>query len=748
MLLGRLRRKVLAGTLVTAFVVAGVAFGTLYPELRERPQQQLVHEAQLRVGVVERFLAQVDEISRQITSRTAIRQELARYHRGEVDRDALAAFTEDKIADALFEARQVTGITRLDHEDSLIVSVGECIPEAYCVAAGARDQVTLDGPVPVDGQWRLVARAPIHEEGVWLGTDVVLFDIEPLGMLIGATAPAFVSAATTLIAVNQDESHVLYSSADPDWLAAMPIETIVQDGRSAQGKVLQHNGMVTAWAPVSGLSMVVVVSADAGELYAPMHRLLAALAAATLLLVALFTFLLMRDMRPLEAALQFQAEHDPLTRLPNRLLLTYRLRAALQRARRTGRRLALLYLDLDHFKNINDSLGHVTGDTLLQLIGDRIRARTERAETVARIGGDEFILLMEDINEPEDAARLALEVLDLLHKPFEVGSWKDLYVGASVGISLYPDDGTNATQLISNADTAMYRAKEEGRNTYAFYRSEFTVAATERMEMEAQLRGALERNEFELFYQPQINVESGEIDGVEALLRWNHPKQGMIPPGKFIPVAEQSGLIIHIGEWVLREACRQLVQWDREGVPPLRMAVNLSPRQLAASDLTEQIIGIIEESGVDTHRLELEVTESALMEHEREFSLLLFALRSRSVRFAIDDFGTGYSSLAYLKHLDVDHLKIDQSFVQGLPSDERDVAIVESVVDIAHSLNLKVIAEGIEHERQLRFVTEDNWNFWQGFLCSPARPAAEIGAALTSGSRDWREATAFWDRRT
>ncbi len=741
-LLAKLRRKALLGTFLAATVVAGVAVGTLYPELRESPRQQLAHEAQMRVGAVEQFLAQLDEISRQITSRTAIREKLASYHHGEVDHAELTAFTDDKLTDALDEAQHVLGITRLDSQGNTVVSVGEPIVGPYRFDPGEIAEVGLEGPVKMAGHWRLVACAPIHEAGDWLGTDVVLFDLAALGEITGPTATPLGPVSARLIVHGAEGPESLFPEADDRLLDGDALKQVLPHDITGEGALTRQGATVSAYEPVPGIPMGVLLSIEASVLEAPLHRLLAALLAATVLLVLGIAWLLIRALNPLENRLRFQAEHDPLTNLPNRLLLTYRLQGALARAQAEGDRVALLYLDLDHFKNINDSLGHSVGDELLQRIGERLQSSLPRATTIARIGGDEFLLVMEHVTDPAEAQRFAQEVLDQLRQPFSASNWHNLYVGASLGISLYPDHGSDPGELITEADTAMYRAKEKGRNTCVVYRPELTAVASRRMDIEARLRRALERDEMRLHYQPQVDVATGLITGVEALLRWPDPEKGLIPPDQFIPIAEESGLIVQIGERVLRDACRQLIEWDRQGLPPLTMAVNLSPRQLALPELTESVLNILDETGIDPARLELEITESALMEHENELVHLLSRLNARGVRFAIDDFGTGYSSLAYLKQLQVDRLKVDRFFIDGLPDDASDVSIVTAIIAIARSLGLDVLAEGVAEEAQLRFIIEHGGNAWQGFLCSPARSPEEIAAMLADGDRDWRRARA------
>ncbi len=429
-----------------------------------------------------------------------------------------------------------------------------------------------------------------------------------------------------------------------------------------------------------------------------------------------------------EAKLEHLAHYDPLTDLPNRLLLTSRLSHAIDQAERGHTRLAILFLDLDHFKHVNDSLGHPAGDDLLQAISNRLKTRIRDGDTLARLGGDEFVVVLEALHRPDEAAMVAHSIIELLEAPFDLPGDHEIYIGASIGISLYPDNGADATQLIRNADTAMYLAKSQGRNTYRYYTEALTTAANERLLMESRLRRALDRGEFVLHYQPQIAIPGGHVIGVEALLRWQHPEEGLIPPLRFIPLAEETGLIQPIGRWVLRTACAQLRAWVDAGLPPLTMAVNLSPKQFAQPDLVEQVCEALELTGLPPEHLELEITESAIMESGEKARTTLKALKNLGIMLSIDDFGTGYSSLAYLKQLPIDKLKIDKSFVDGIPHDRNDTAITTTIIAMAKNLNLRVLAEGVETEAQRLFLSEPGCDAYQGYLFSRPIPAAEIAA--------------------
>ncbi|MDP4299964.1 sensor domain-containing protein [Leptothrix discophora] len=435
-------------------------------------------------------------------------------------------------------------------------------------------------------------------------------------------------------------------------------------------------------------------------------------------------------MKDSEARLEFLAHHDPLTRLPNRLLFNQQIEQALHQAQRENRRLAVLLLDLDRFKDINDSYGHLAGDELLQHVAQRLTGRLRQSDTLARLGGDEFALLMHDLRYDDDAARLASELLGALSQPWRSSDGVEVNVGVSIGICIYPDHGQNAQALLQGADAALYRAKGDGRGVYRYFADEMTQSARERLHLETRLRRALVENQLLLHYQPQVELHSGRIVGAEALVRWMDPEHGLIPPGRFIPVAETTGLIGDIGAWVLAEACRQGKAWLDEGLPPLTLAVNVSPRQFRHVDLAAQVMQTLIETGLPAERLELELTEGALMEREQEALHVLQRLRAIGVGIAIDDFGTGYSSLAYLKRFPLDVLKIDRSFIADIPNDPDDMEIAAAVIAMGHSLGIRVLAEGVETVDQLAFLRFKHCDRYQGFLCSRPIPPDEFAALL------------------
>lgn len=414
------------------------------------------------------------------------------------------------------------------------------------------------------------------------------------------------------------------------------------------------------------------------------------------------------------------AFYDPLTMLPNRRLLMERLRHSIDLERREGKQLALLMLDLDRFKAVNDNLGHLAGDELLQQVATRIRARLREVDLVARLGGDEFIVLLGDITQPENAARIAEDIVADLSKPFQLSQCDDVKIGVSIGISLYPQHGESPEILMSNADSALYQAKAGGRGCFAYFSEELTIAARERITLEARLRQAIDQLELRVFYQPQIDIASGRIVGAEALVRWQNPTEGLIFPGHFIPVAEESDLIIDIGAWVLRETCRQGKQWLDEGLPPLTLSINVSPHQFHRQDINALVTAVLSETGYPANRLKLEITESGLMENQDKAMTILNSLRAQGIRLAIDDFGTGYSSLAYLKYFPLDVLKIDKSFIDDIPFLQGDMEITATIIAMAHTLGFKVSAEGVETPEQLAFLQAKGCDSYQGHLYSRA----------------------------
>jgi diguanylate cyclase (GGDEF)-like protein/PAS domain S-box-containing protein len=435
-----------------------------------------------------------------------------------------------------------------------------------------------------------------------------------------------------------------------------------------------------------------------------------------------------------EETIRSLAYHDPLTGLPNRLLFNDRLTQAIERARRQRQQLAVMILDLDRFKLINDSLGLASGDQVLRAVGERLVGLLRRSDTVARLGGDDFLLLLPGVDGAEGAAKVAQKLLDAFAYPLAIDD-QELHVGASLGITLYPHDGEDTETLIRNADTALYRAKEHARGGYQFYTTDMNATAFERLVLESQLRRALERAELVVHYQPQVRLEDGTIVGVEALVRWFHADLGLIAPAEFIPLAEETGLILELGRFVLRTACAQVRAWHEAGFASLRLAVNLSGRQFEQEDLVRDIERVVEGSAFDPADLELELTESSIMRDPEQAVAKLEALDRLGIRLSIDDFGTGYSSLLHLKRFPIKALKIDQSFIQDITTDPDDAAIAQAIIALAESLRLKVIAEGVETRGQLELLRRYRCDQMQGYLFSKPLPASELFDLLKSGAR-------------
>jgi diguanylate cyclase (GGDEF)-like protein/PAS domain S-box-containing protein len=415
-----------------------------------------------------------------------------------------------------------------------------------------------------------------------------------------------------------------------------------------------------------------------------------------------------------EKQAQYLSQHDVLTGLPNRLLMQDRLHQAIIQARRGGGVVALMFIDLDRFKTVNDSFGRVIGDALLKQVAERLRNCLRDTDTVARLGGDEFIIMIPDAATAQVVGEVAQRVLSEFSRPFSDRD-QEMYVSASIGISLFPRDGTDPDELVKHADRAMYSAKDSGRNMYRYFTEDLNHEVREKVMLESGLRRAIDRGELRLFYQPTIDLHTKQVIGAESLVRWQHPTLGLIFPGKFIPVAEESDLIFRLGEWVLRAACKQLHDWQQQGFA-LPVAVNVSARQFRDPKLADLVVEVMSDSRVDPHLVQIELTETAIMQDAHASVMTLERLKSRGVSISIDDFGIGYSSLSYLKRLPLDTLKIDQSFVRDIATDNNDAAIVRAIIGLARSLGIKVLAEGVEDDTQLSFLNNYGCNYGQGFL--------------------------------
>ena len=450
-----------------------------------------------------------------------------------------------------------------------------------------------------------------------------------------------------------------------------------------------------------------------------------------------FTIGMMEDVtsrKEAEARIRYLATHDGLTDLPNRNLMQDRIAQAIGHARRGGRQIALMYLDLDRFKVINEGFGHPFGDAVIRSAAERLKSLVRESDALARHSGDEFLILLADLRKSADVYVVAQKILDGFAQPFSLEG-REVFVGASIGVSTFPNDATDADTLVANASAAMFRAKDLGRNTYQFFTREMSAEVLRRVGLESKLRLAIAHSELHLAYQPKIDLASGAITGCEALLRWTHPELGAVSPGQFIPVAEESGLIVPIGDWVLRAACAQCKAWTDAGLLPVAMSVNLSSRQFLQQDVVAWVLDALEQTGLAPTQLELELTESLIAQDTEKVIATINQLKKRGVRHSIDDFGTGYSSLSYLKRFRVDTLKIDQSFVRHMHKERDDAAIVLAIISLAHSLGLKVIAEGVERSEDCGFLRQHGCDEMQGYYFSKPLPAKEFAELLASGKR-------------
>jgi diguanylate cyclase (GGDEF)-like protein/PAS domain S-box-containing protein len=455
-----------------------------------------------------------------------------------------------------------------------------------------------------------------------------------------------------------------------------------------------------------------------------------------------FLLSLVRDVterKEMQDHIQHLAYHDALTDLPNRAMFNRQLNQAIAHAQRYHKGLAVLFIDLDRFKNINDTLGHDAGDRLLQEMARRINAclrvgatpmRQRPSDLVARLGGDEFVVLIEEMTDSTQISQIASKILSAMVKEFPLEG-QMIHVTASIGISLFPDDGRNEFSLMKHADIAMYRAKDRGKNTFQFYSAQMDLHSAELLALESGLRRSLERNEFVLFYQAKVETKTGKIIGAEALVRWQHPELGLVAPTHFIPLAEESGLIVPLSQWVLKEALHQIIRWQEQGLPAMRVAVNLSARQFVDDNLLNDTIIALRESGIDPSLLELEITESMMMYNTDKTIQMLAELRSMGIRIAIDDFGIGYSSLSHLKQFPIDIIKIDRSFIKDIPGDKADEAITDAIIAMSKTLKIKVVAEGVETIEQLHFLRARGCDEIQGYFFSRPIPAADFARLLT-----------------
>jgi diguanylate cyclase (GGDEF)-like protein len=594
-----------------------------------------------------------------------------------------------------------------------------------------------------------ISRRVDAEDGTFLGVISVLISPASLTTLHKSIdlGPHGVMTLTGL----DDLIRARFSADSPDGakgiggsIAGQPRPAFIAEnaeGWFVRASVIDGISRIFTYGRVGSYPLVVNVGLDLDEKLAGWRSLATLIVGmalgATLLLIGLATHLIRRIFRDAATArattlaITHTAEHDFLTGLSNRMLLNERISHAIAAAHRHNKKVAVLFLDLDGFKHINDSLGHQVGDKLLQSVAKRLVDCVRGSDTMSRQGGDEFVALLAEVQRSEDAAIMAQRMLQAVGEAHSIDQ-HDLHVTTSIGISVSPDDGLDAETLIKNADTAMYQAKDNGRHNYQFFAPAMNVRAVERQSIEMGLRRALERNEFQLYYQPKINLRTGAVIGAEALLRWMHPTRGLVSPAEFIPVAEDSGLILPIGAWVLREACEQAQAWVESGLPAITMAVNVSAIEFRDEHFLESVFATLSKTGLDPSLLELELTESVLMTHAETAASILQTLRERGVQVAIDDFGTGYSSLSYLRKFPVDALKIDQSFVRQINAASDNAPIVTAVISMARSLKLRVVAEGVETPEELAFLEAHQCDEVQGYHFSRPVPAEQFAALLGS----------------
>ena len=760
----RIQSFALTGILLTGLLVALATAVPMYRHVHALAERALADAARGQARAAGQFLAKSADLARQIASRSAVRDKLAEYNRWEISLAQLVDFSASRIRDALDQAGHIAGMVRFDRDGDPVLELGLPLPAAaQARPTNAGSDVVFHGHVEsANGRYLLVSTPILSREGDWIGSDVLAFDLAPLEKMLsmhgadgvrGARQLLYhAGSATALEWVPQAERAAIVDFAAG---APAPLRQAVEGESGLLRRPGSNGDEVVVFLPVDeapGWAYALVTPAQ--EFSQPIWAQLLFPLATIAVLVLLGALLTTRAIRPLtqraldqsrrlielseeqrraigaqqlaEARLRHLAHHDALTDLPNRSLLNDRLGVAMGHARRDGQPLALLFIDLDRFKYVNDSLGHPVGDRLLQTVAKRLQAVLRDGDTLARLGGDEFVVLVEGLKAAEDAGRVAQKLLDALQAPVLLDG-HELFVGGSIGISLFPQHGDTIEALVRCADSAMYRAKDAGRNTYRFHTREQATQSRERFDLEHGLRHAVARGELRLLYQPQADCRSGEIIGVEALLRWHHPERGVVPPDRFIPLAEEIGLIGHIGQWVLDTACAQARAWELAG-RPLRVAVNLSGQQVSADGLVDVVRAALAASGLSPRLLELEITEGHILKRVEHCIDTLHQLKALGITLAIDDFGTGYSSLSYLKRLPVDRLKIDRSFVEGVPADHDDVAIVATILAMARNLGLAVIAEGVETPDQLAHLTAAQCAEYQGYLLGRPMPAADIPA--------------------
>ncbi|WP_146218678.1 putative bifunctional diguanylate cyclase/phosphodiesterase [Halomonas sp. LBP4] len=722
------------GILATGALVGASTAVPLFHVTRDRLETTTLASLQTQAGALDHQLRHFEDLARQVASDDEIRRRLVSHVDGESSRSWLVAYNAPRLRDAMVQSDEIVGVVRLGPAGEPLLALGRTPQAPREVPPGESETSSPARLVRVDESLVLEVAAPIIAPGGEpIGTELFYFRVDTLLALLAGADSVGPGASRYLVAL---ESGILLGAGDdgapltrePDALEQARVQALAA-GQSGVDRTGMGDGeQVLIAVPMSTPGWGLLVELPAGSFYAEVFRVLYWPLLATLIMMLLGALVTARVLKPLLSRIDEQARrleesahYDALTQLPNRFYLSQCLEAALETAAAERSRLAVLFLDLDHFKGVNDSLGHPLGDRLLRAVGRRLSQVLRDRDQLGRLGGDEFLMVIERLSAPAEADGVANQLIGALVEPFHVGG-HEIFIGASIGISLFPEDGTTSEALIRNADTAMYRAKALKRNTWQRYTAALGEESRERFDIEVGLRRALERNELQLYFQPQAFVDGGRVFGAEALTRWVSPEGEMIMPERFIPLAEESGLSHALGRWVLDEACHHARRWEQRGLD-LQVAVNLSGAQVVNGDIVGDVRRALQESGLSPERLELEITEGFLINHADEGVGVLHELRELGVMLAVDDFGTGYSSLAYLKRLPVQRLKIDQSFIRDVPGDADDEIILAAILSMAGRLGLEVVAEGVELPVQLDFLAGRGCERYQGFLLSRPVPA-------------------------
>ncbi len=719
--------------LLVALTAGLFGFGILAQQAERTIKNSLALSLESRLRLFEIGVERALNSVVMIAARPRLNYVLGRSHSG--DMDATAQHELATIVDNIMATTPVRALVVFDAAGKPLAQRGELVTKPKMAAP-------LKTQPPARLIWShelfIQVDAEFRAEGVRVGRVRADVAVPTISDLFGEVAGLGHSGTMAIcFTAEANKMQCFPTRLEPQGITAervqrgqsRPMDYALSGRRGVMSALDVHGeNVIAAYAPIGDTGLGMVIKVDTGEMFAPIRTQFQRVLVMLLGLVFVGILLLRWQIGPLvrklmheiqerklaEARLSYLANHDSLTGLPNRTLLYERLQQAMAEARRRGHKVAAMFLDLDRFKIINDTLGHSVGDALLREVAALLQLSARGSDTVARLGGDEFMLILNDIKGEDDAARVASKLREALNKPLPIQG-RDLYVTGSIGITLFPDDADNIDALLKNADVAMYRAKEQGRNNYRFYTSEMNARAAERLSLENGLRKALARDEFIVYYQPQIDVRNGTIIGVEALLRWQHPELGFITPRQFISLAEETGLIVPIGEWVLHRACADAKAWQDAALRPVRLAVNFSSQQFRQSDIADTLLRTLNVTGLHPRYLALELTESIFMQNTGRVIAMLRSLHAQGVQIALDDFGTGYSSLSYLKRFPLDTLKIDRSFLRHVTSSTSDAALCTAVIAMAHSLGLQVIAEGVEAAEQLAWLRDAGCDAAQGY---------------------------------